>query len=167
LLAIKTATEADLPLIHELGRQCFYPTYLPFISKEQVDYMFHRMYDLSALQQQITEKGHVFLLAIQQDEAVGFASCEPDFDGMSGCKVHKLYVLPGIQAKGVGRALLDRVALDARATGQRSIWLNVNRYNKAVNFYKHLGFDIVAEEDIDIGNGFYMNDYEMKKALDV
>ena len=39
--------------------------------------------------------------------------------------------------------------------------LNVNRHNKAINFYKKLGFIITMEEDIDIGNGYYMNDYVM------
>ena len=40
--------------------------------------------------------------------------------------------------------------------------LNVNRQNIAVGFYKKLGFNIVAEEDISIGNGFFMNDYVMQ-----
>lgn len=167
LLYIRLASPEDLPLIHELGKRCFYPTYLPFIAREQVDYMFHRMYDLPSLQQQLGEKGHVFLLAFLQDTPVGFASYEQDFDAARGCKVHKLYVLPDIQARGVGRGLLDRIALDALETGQQSIWLNVNRYNKAVDFYRHLGFVVMAEDDIDIGNGFYMNDYEMKKTLPV
>ena len=43
--------------------------------------------------------------------------------------------------------------------------LNVNRYNKATDFYIKLGFEISYEEDIDIGNGFLMEDYVMKKRL--
>jgi len=41
----------------------------------------------------------------------------------------------------------------------------VNRENKAVDFYRHLGFEVALVEDIDIGNGYFMNDYEMKKPL--
>jgi ribosomal protein S18 acetylase RimI-like enzyme len=40
--------------------------------------------------------------------------------------------------------------------------LNVNRQNTAIGFYKKLGFKIIAEEDIPIGNGFFMNDYVMQ-----
>jgi ribosomal protein S18 acetylase RimI-like enzyme len=39
--------------------------------------------------------------------------------------------------------------------------LNVNRNNKALGFYQKFGFVILREEDIDIGNGYFMNDYIM------
>ena len=42
-----------------------------------------------------------------------------------------------------------------------SLILNVNRFNNAVQFYQHLGFRIVKEENIDIGNGYLMEDYVM------
>jgi ribosomal protein S18 acetylase RimI-like enzyme len=41
----------------------------------------------------------------------------------------------------------------------------VNRENKAIGFYNKLGFTIIAEEDIPIGNGFFMNDYVMQISL--
>ena len=39
--------------------------------------------------------------------------------------------------------------------------LFVNRTNPAVHFYKKRVF-IVEEVDLDIGNGYFMNDYRMK-----
>ena len=39
------------------------------------------------------------------------------------------------------------------------IELNVNKYNKAVDFYKHIGMRVLLEEDFPIGNGFYKTDY--------
>ena len=35
----------------------------------------------------------------------------------------------------------------------------------AINFYKKNGFQIIREEDVDIGNGYYMNDYVMSKSI--
>jgi hypothetical protein len=43
--------------------------------------------------------------------------------------------------------------------------LNVNRQNKAVDFYRHMGMYKLAEGDFPIGQGYYMNDYIM--ALDI
>lgn len=43
--------------------------------------------------------------------------------------------------------------------------LNVNRFNKAVEFYKAIGFNILFEENIEIGNGYLMEDYVMKLEL--
>lgn len=165
MLHVKKASLADIELIHKLGKLSFYPTYLPFISMNQVNYMFHKMYAHESLRQQMNEKGHAFLIAYQDTTAVGFTSYELDQDRQKSCKIHKLYVLPDIQAKGLGKYLLEAVAAEALLAGQYNLILNVNRYNKAVDFYKHLGFSIVAEDDIDIGNGYFMNDYEMKKIL--
>ncbi|MCF0164610.1 MAG: GNAT family N-acetyltransferase, partial [Bacteroidales bacterium] len=43
--------------------------------------------------------------------------------------------------------------------------LNVNRYNKALDFYKYMGMKQLRQGDFDIGNGWYMNDYIM--GLDI
>jgi len=41
----------------------------------------------------------------------------------------------------------------------------VNRYNAAKGFYEKLGFEITGTEDIDIGDGYFMNDFTMEKKL--
>jgi hypothetical protein len=41
----------------------------------------------------------------------------------------------------------------------------VNRYNPAKDFYGKRGFTIVYTEDIDIGGGYFMNDYVMRKVI--
>lgn len=126
--------------------------------------MFQMMYSFEALTLQMQERGDVFLIAYKEGAAIGFAAFQKDFL-INETKLHKLYVLPDIQTKGVGKALLQEVELLAQAAGQSSLVLNVNRYNKALGFYEHLGYRIFKEEDIDIGNGFFMNDYELKKSL--
>lgn len=162
---IRLATIADTALIHELGKLAFYPTYLPFISSEQVDYMFHMMYDEQHLVAQMEQRGDQFFIAYQAQIALGFASCQLNYDTAESAKLHKLYVLPERQVKGVGKALLAQVEQFARANAQKQLVLNVNRYNKALDFYLHMGYSVAKEEDIPIGNQYYMNDYEMKKSL--
>ena len=46
-----------------------------------------------------------------------------------------------------------------------AIELNVNRQNPAVDFYLHMGMHIDRQGDFPIGNGYFMNDYIMKKEL--
>ena len=36
---------------------------------------------------------------------------------------------------------------------------------RPVTFYEKLGFETVGEEDLEIGNGYFMNDYIMEKKL--
>ena len=50
----------------------------------------------------------------------------------------------------------------AKENNQKAIFLNVNKYNSALNFYTKLGFSIVNDEVIDIGEGYVMDDYVME-----
>jgi hypothetical protein len=43
--------------------------------------------------------------------------------------------------------------------------LNVNRHNRAVTFYEHMGMHKDREGDFPIGEGYYMNDYIMQMTL--
>jgi len=80
-------------------------------------------------------------------------------------KLHKLYVLPHVQGKGAGRIFLTDLLQRIKELGAHTLELQVNRYNKAVGFYQQMGFTIRETADIEIGNGFYMNDYIMQIAL--
>jgi ribosomal protein S18 acetylase RimI-like enzyme len=73
--------------------------------------------------------------------------------------------LPSQQGKGTGRFLLDYILKEIKQQGAVSLQLQVNRYNKAKDFYEKLGFTVIEEADFDIGNGFFMNDYVMEKKL--
>ena len=46
-----------------------------------------------------------------------------------------------------------------------SVILNVNRFNKALSFYERMGFKVIDEVNIEIGNGYLMEDYVMEKQL--
>ena len=53
----------------------------------------------------------------------------------------------------------------AREGGGEKLVLNVNRFNKAKDFYEKLGYTVAGEEKVDIGNGFIQDDYVMEKIL--
>jgi ribosomal protein S18 acetylase RimI-like enzyme len=61
--------------------------------------------------------------------------------------------------------MLETIMQVLRTRGGKRLELNVNRYNKARQFYEKLGFTVIKEEDIDIGEGFFMNDYVMARSI--
>ena len=77
--------------------------------------------------------------------------------------LNKIYLLNGQQGKNMGKKMLDYIIEEIKKSGAKALQLNVNRYNSAVHFYEKQGFKIIREEDIDIGEGFFMNDYVMEK----
>jgi Acetyltransferases len=77
-------------------------------------------------------------------------------------KLHKIYVLPYNQGKGTGKFVITEIIRAISRKGGKGLQLNVNRNNKAKDFYEKMGFVVIREEDIDIGNGYFMNDYVME-----
>ena len=74
-------------------------------------------------------------------------------------KLDKIYIHPNQQDKGTGKILLDYITRNIQPKGANVLKINVNRHNKAIGFYQKWGFKIITEEDIDIGNNYFMNDY--------
>ena len=160
---IRPATTADIATIQYLAAVIWPTAYADILSPRQMQYMLHMMYSQEVLKQQMTEEGHQFLIAEEDGKAIGFAGFGP-IEG-SEWKLHKLYVLPFLHQKGVGKQLISQVESLAKAQGASSLILNVNRINKAVGFYQHLGYQIYDQGDYPIGAGFYMNDYKMRKLI--
>jgi ribosomal protein S18 acetylase RimI-like enzyme len=163
MILLKKATEADLPTIQEIAKVTWGPTYTHIIGEEQVEYMLGKMYNIGALQEQLAQ-GHKFLIAEQGSKNVGFASYSRD-EG-DAFHLHKLYVLPEAHGQGVGKLLMNEVLNKVRMEGGKYLRLNVNRYNKAKDFYESAGFKIKESVDNEIGNGFLMNDYIMEKTIE-
>ena len=63
------------------------------------------------------------------------------------------------------KKLLDRIVRDVKQRGASKLILNVNRHNRAIAFYERYGFKITGQEDIAIGEGYFMNDYIMEKDI--
>lgn len=169
-LHLQEITSGDLSLIHDMAEVAFRHTYRELLSSEQIDFMMDWMYSMPNLNSQLTD-GHRFFVAYKGDIPCGYVSMEDqgvDSAGVGIVHLHKLYVMPGMQGCGVGLLLFGNVVSLARQIyphGPVRIELNVNRYNKAVGFYRRLGMRVLREGDFHIGHGFYMTDYIM--GLDV
>lgn len=158
------ANRDQLYLIRDLAYKIWPDTYGQILSEAQLDYMLENFYAIPSLENQLENK-HVFLLAEENNTFYGFAAYEINCNKTEKTKLHKIYVLPQSQGKGVGRMLFEAVENAARQSGNTHLFLNVNRYNIAQEFYKRLGFEVVLEEDIEIGRGYLMEDYVMEKPL--
>lgn len=96
----------------------------------------------------------VFVAEDDAGQVVGFAACGPVQTPVEGCtgEVHALYVLPEAQRSGLGRALVAAATDWLRSTGRHTLAIWVLRDNTpARHFYEALGGQLVAEQDIQIG----------------
>ena len=98
------ATKEQLHIVRELAEIIWPVAYGKIISPEQIDYMMDMMYSIDSLENQLQDN-RIFLLAEEDNRFVGFASYELNCDTSNTTKIHKLYVLPETQGKGIGRKL--------------------------------------------------------------
>jgi ribosomal protein S18 acetylase RimI-like enzyme len=163
-IAIRFAGTDDINIIGFLAQQIWPSTYKKILSEEQLNYMMNLFYSPGSLQEQMIDKKHSFLIVEENEEPIGFASYST-IDEPGIYKIHKIYVLPDQQGKGLGKLVINFIIDNIKESGARALQLNVNRYNKAKFFYEKLGFEVIREEDVDIGNNYFMNDYVMEKKL--
>lgn len=165
MITVVNATLNDLPVIKELAYKIWPVAYEAILSDKQLDYMLRSFYSESTLKDNVHNKGHHFLLVKDENECIGFAAYENNYQGQLVTRIHKLYLLPTTQGKGIGRQLLNHITGIAIANAMNRLSLNVNRLNIALAFYERLGFQIIREENIELDHGYLMEDYVMEKDL--
>lgn len=163
-MEIEQLCREELYRVQKIAHLTWPNTFREILSSEQIEYMLNWMYNLEMLAKQLKE-GHMFYILKEDDIDIGFIGIQPHYPSEKESKLHKIYILPSCQGKGAGLLLMKKAEEIAVKSNSEFLVLNVNRYNNAKDFYKKIGFEIIKEEDIDIGNGYLMEDYIMKKMI--
>lgn len=164
MIEIKQLNSDDVMIVNHLAHEIWPLTFKDILSKDQISYMLDWMYSIDTLQEQV-QTGYLYYLLTLDGIPTGFLGLEPNFPDQNQLRIHKLYVKPNAHKKGLGRSLINQAIDIAFDLDQTSLHLNVNKFNPAVDFYKHIGFKVLKEEDIDIGKGYLMEDFVMELSL--
>ena len=138
---IRTATEADIPvilsLIRDLAEYERAPDAVVATEAGLRDVLFG------------PKPSAEVLLAVENAEPVGFAIFFHNFStwlGKPGLYLEDLFVRPERRGKGYGRALLERLAQIARTRGcGRMEWAVLDWNEPAIQFYRKLGAQSMDE----------------------
>lgn len=150
-------TPNDIDRISGLAGEIWREHYISVIGSAQVEYMLHKFQSTEAITQQIAEGYNYFVISSDGIDC-GYASVkilDPDVF------LSKLYVKAAFRGKGLGREALEFI--ESRFDPE-VIRLTVNKNNSnSIAAYEKMGFEIVDEVVKDIGNGFAMDDFLLKK----
>ncbi len=163
-MEIRKASLNDVKSIQNIAYATWPSAYGDILSSEQIKYMLDMMYSEQVLSEQI-QKTQTFLIIKDGQDDLAFVSFEHNYAGELQTKIHKIYISPAAQGKGLGKILLEETQREAINKSSKRLILNVNRQNKAIKFYEKQGFKIAFSEDIEIGNGYLMNDFVMVKEI--
>ncbi|MBV6624035.1 MAG: GNAT family N-acetyltransferase [Rivularia sp. (in: Bacteria)] len=142
--------------VSKLANNIWNEHYLPIIGTHQVSYMLDKFQSEDAIKQQIDEGYKYYLIFYNQVEA-GYFSVK---DKEEQLFLSKLYILKSFRGKGIGKQTINFIKSNFN---NPVIQLTVNKNNSdSLAFYKNIGFEIVDDVAMDIGNGFVMDDYVME-----
>jgi len=167
MITYREANLQDIPHIQSVAQEVWPETFGPLMSAAQLNYMMGAMYSTQSLYQQMNDLGHRYLLAFEGDKALAYCAYELYFRMQNQVMMHKLYLRPSAQGKGIGSALLEQLMHIASHNHQESIRLQVLHSNqKAYHFYQKKGFQKTGEEYNVLGDdmGRFL-DFVMTKAV--
>lgn len=142
---VRSASEADLPAVHDLLVATWHATFDDILGREIVDGVTERWHSIERLKTNLRKPYSEFLVADNGSgiiEGMAFAS-QSDADFAS---LHQLYVRPDSQVHGVGTMLLAEVEMafpDIKAMRLEVIERNA----KAVQFYERKGYKRIGRNE--------------------
>jgi ribosomal protein S18 acetylase RimI-like enzyme len=165
---IRIAFISDIPKIIEVAEAVWKQTYRAFLSEEQVEYMYEKMYSPEFIQWQM-QTGTTYLMCLENEKILGFVAYEIKEDVYGLLKneiiyLHRIYIKQDTQGKGIGKLLMNEVIKIAQKNHCPCIQLNVHRKNTAMYFYKKMGFELYEKTDIAYGP-YWLNDYILRKSI--
>jgi ribosomal protein S18 acetylase RimI-like enzyme len=158
----KVQSKEDLKEVEVLAEIIWNEHYTPIIGREQVEYMLQNFQSVPAMEKQIAGGMEYFLIQSGQ-AAVGYLA----FQARKGeLFLSKIYLISEFRGRGLGRAGMDFAQAMARERGLSFISLTVNRNNTdSIRAYERLGFVKEGTLVTDIGHGYVMDDFVMRKTL--
>lgn len=164
-IRIRILDKPELALVRRVADMVWPVTFREILSPEQIAYMMEMMYAPAVMEREYDD-GISFYGVFDGEKPVGYLIWGRSDSAPDTAKLHKCYLLPEYQGKGIGSMMLNEAKAYAKEAGFAKLRLHVNRNNaKAIKAYTRNGFQTVATVDKPIGNGFFMNDYVMEVEI--
>jgi len=158
-IQIIQANSSHTPLISGIGRSSFHDAFSRlFRVPQDLEHYLDYTYGEEKIARSLARENNVYFLALDGTKAVGFAklkkhSLASQIDSVWQSELQKIYVLPGAQGTGVGKALMQGVLKLMEQVQPEYLWLDVIIENdKARRFYEKTGFTRHGDHYFTIGS---------------
>jgi L-amino acid N-acyltransferase YncA len=153
--SIRAATAADARAIAEVHVASWRATYRGIVPDAVLDALSIEEREGRWASSLATPDSRSFAYVAEDDagRVVGFASGGPRRDGDPAYagELYAIYLLRGVQGRGIGRRLTEAVARHLEDRGMRSMLVWVLSANPARSFYEALGGRYLGEQQLEMG----------------
>ena len=139
--------------------------YVPIIGIKQVEYMLNKYQSPKQIYEDICKNDFIYFTAEhdKDNKLVGYAACQPRIDHIY---LSKIYVHKDNRGNGISRIFINEIESICKEHTLHKICLSVNKHNKdTIAIYNKMGFKTIDSIKVDIGDGFFMDDFVMEKTL--
>lgn len=150
-MEFREANPEDAEAIRRVARTAWHAVHDQIIGEEGVEKLLEKWYTIEGLEQSIAREDAPMVLAVADDEVIGFAQGHPTEEGPADAIVGRIYVDPRHWGEGGGTELLTRLFDSLRADGCESVWLAVMDGNDVGrSFYEKNGFETHEKRTVEL-----------------
>ena len=150
-MTIRRGEPRDAAVLADLARTTFYDTFASTNDAADMALHLQRAYGVPQQTAELRDSGISTLLVERDGAAIAYAQIRDHHapecvKGPATVELWRFYVHRDWHGRGVAQALMDRVKVEARQRGARTLWLGVwERNDRARAFYAKCGFADVGE----------------------
>ena len=156
MIKIVKATESDVFAIARIGRQSFLEAHKASAPEEILNTYLDNKFTNKIIRTELADSSNHFYLIYYNNNIAGYSKIV--FDGMHAnirsnqtTKLERLYLLKEFYGYQLGYKLYQFNLALSKKNNQKGMWLFVWVENeRALNFYKKIGFKIVGLHDFEI-----------------
>jgi len=144
-LKLTEITIGDQEKLFDLMTRIYVPVYEHFWEDQGKSYI-ESLYNDINLKKELEDLNACYYFVHYTNEVIGILRILKDaplsdVPIKKAAKIHRIYLDPKIQGKGLGKTLLNWVEIMAKDSGKDIIWLEaMDQQQAAVGFYKSVGF---------------------------
>ena len=156
MFSIVKATENDIQLLADIGKQSFMESHGSSATEETIDQYVKEKYTGAIFHLELNDPKNIYHIIYHNNEAAGFSKiilncphADLSIDNLT--KLERLYLLKEFYSLKLGAELFKFNLELSKTNNQAGMWLFVWKENhRAVKFYKKAGFEIAGSYNFQL-----------------
>ncbi len=169
-IVMRTCSPLDVETLKEISMNTFKETFESLNTPEDMQLYLNKKFTSQEVTKEVNDKDSMFFLALNENEAIGYAKINigkdiAEFPKSKALEIERLYCIKKYIGKNVGKKLMDTCLEFAERNHFDIVWLGVWEHNNtAISFYGKFGFEKFGSQIFMLGNDA-QTDLLMKKNI--